>query len=61
MQVSNFIRNLPKAELHVHVEGTFEPELMFEIAARNSFTASFIDERRRGELLDELDAYLAAR
>lgn len=26
---------LPKAELHVHIEGTFEPELIFEIAERN--------------------------
>lgn len=30
-----FLRGLPKAELHVHIEGTLEPELMFEIAARN--------------------------
>lgn len=31
----NFISGLPKAELHLHIEGTFEPELMFEIADRN--------------------------
>ncbi len=30
-----FIREMPKVELHVHVEGTLEPELMFELAARN--------------------------
>ena len=30
-----FIRGMPKAELHVHVEGTLEPELKFEIAERN--------------------------
>jgi adenosine deaminase len=30
-----FISNLPKAELHLHIEGTFEPELMFELAERN--------------------------
>ena len=30
-----FIQNLPKAELHLHIEGTFEPELMFKIAQRN--------------------------
>lgn len=30
-----FIENLPKAELHLHIEGTFEPELLFEIAQRN--------------------------
>jgi adenosine deaminase len=33
--MENFIKNLPKAELHLHIEGTFEPELMFEIAKRN--------------------------
>ena len=31
-----FIASLPKAELHVHIEGTFEPELMFELAGRNN-------------------------
>ena len=33
--IENFIAGLPKAELHLHIEGTFEPELMFEIAGRN--------------------------
>ena len=33
--MENFIKKLPKAELHLHIEGTFEPELMFEIARRN--------------------------
>ena len=31
-----FIDNLPKAELHLHIEGSFEPELMFKIAKRNN-------------------------
>ncbi len=34
-QISSFIAGLPKAELHVHIEGTFEPASMFEIANRN--------------------------
>ncbi|MBL4694456.1 adenosine deaminase [Candidatus Gracilibacteria bacterium] len=33
--IQDFISALPKAELHLHIEGTFEPELMFEIAKRN--------------------------
>src|SRR5215510_8470020 len=30
--VKSFIERLPKAELHLHIEGTLEPELMFELA-----------------------------
>lgn len=41
--MQNFIENLPKAELHLHIEGTFEPELMFEIAQRNEIDLPFED------------------
>lgn len=33
--MQTFIQNLPKVELHLHIEGSFEPELVFEIARRN--------------------------
>lgn len=33
--INQFIQQLPKVELHLHLEGSFEPELMFEIAKRN--------------------------
>ncbi len=33
--ITSFIEGLPKAELHLHIEGTLEPELMFRIAERN--------------------------
>src|SRR5262249_56850136 len=33
--VNSFIEHIPKAELHLHIEGTLEPEMMFELASRN--------------------------
>ncbi|OFJ72717.1 adenosine deaminase [Actinomyces sp. HMSC064C12] len=38
MKLSNFVSGLPKVELHVHVEGTLEPELKFALAKRNGIT-----------------------
>jgi adenosine deaminase len=35
MDRATYVRRLPKAELHVHIEGTLEPEMMFELALRN--------------------------
>jgi len=37
------IINLPKAELHVHIEGTLEPEMMFELARRNDVDLPYAD------------------
>lgn len=54
---------LPKAELHLHIEGSFEPELMFEIAQRNlvSIPYASVEELRKaydfGNLQDFLDIY----
>ena len=39
--MKSFITGLPKAELHLHIEGTFEPELMFELAERNQITLPY--------------------
>ena len=58
-----FIENLPKAELHLHIEGTFEPELMFKIAQRNGIELPYEDvEALRkaydfSQLQDFLDIY----
>lgn len=41
--MQNFIHQLPKAELHLHIEGTLEPELLFEIAERNKIKLPFVD------------------
>jgi adenosine deaminase len=39
--MEEFINGLPKAELHLHIEGTFEPKLMFDIAKRNHISIPF--------------------
>jgi adenosine deaminase len=39
--MSDLIQRLPKTELHLHIEGTLEPELMFELASRNAIDLPF--------------------
>ena len=39
--MKNFIEGLPKVELHLHIEGSLEPELMFELAKRNQVQIPF--------------------
>ena len=34
-RLRRYIEDVPKAELHMHIEGTLEPELMFKLAERN--------------------------
>ncbi len=51
---------LPKAELHLHIEGTLEPDLAFSCAARNGITLPFADveELRRRYVFDDLRSFL---
>jgi adenosine deaminase len=55
-----FIRHVPKAELHVHIEGTLEPELAFELAARNKVRLPYadVDALRRAYVFDDLQSFL---
>lgn len=57
---SEFIQGLPKAELHLHIEGSFEPELMFEIAKRNNIQIPFesIDEVKAAYKFNNLQEFL---
>ncbi len=63
--MSDFITGLPKAELHLHIEGSLEPELMFALAERNRVAIPFksVDDVRAAydfsNLQDFLDIYYA--
>jgi adenosine deaminase len=54
------LRCLPKAELHVHVEGTFEPELIFAIAERNGIDPGYptIEALRNAYQFTNLQSFL---
>jgi adenosine deaminase len=64
--LEEYIRGVPKVELHIHIEGTLEPELMFELAARNNVTiegsVQSHKEKRKNfkDLQDFLDLYYQA-
>ncbi|MCK4101151.1 adenosine deaminase [Acinetobacter radioresistens] len=60
MSHTELIRALPKAELHVHIEGTFEPELMFEIAQRNQIDIPYksVEEVRQAYNFHNLQSFL---
>jgi adenosine deaminase len=55
-----FIRDMPKVELHMHVEGSLEPELMFKLAERNSVPLRFksLDEVRQAYQFTDLQSFL---
>jgi adenosine deaminase len=60
-EISPFIAGMPKAELHVHLEGTLEPELKFQLAARNHMDLPYRSaaEMRAAYSFDDLPSFLA--
>ncbi len=60
MSLLEFINKSPKAELHLHIEGTLEPDLMFELAKRNNIKIPFkdIDDVKKAYNFSNLESFL---
>src|SRR5688500_18735193 len=58
--LKSFIEQMPKVELHLHIEGSLEPELMFALAQRNKIQIPFItvDEVRKPYNFTNLQTFL---
>lgn len=58
--MQDFIDRLPKAELHVHIEGTLEPELMFQLAERNAVALRYstVEQARAAYRFSDLQSFL---
>jgi adenosine deaminase len=59
-ELDRWIRALPKAELHLHIEGSLEPEMMFALAERNQVKLPYrsIDEVRAAYRFQDLQSFL---
>ncbi|MCC3245403.1 adenosine deaminase [Methylocystis sp. WRRC1] len=58
--IAQFINDLPKAELHLHIEGTLEPEMVFKLAERNRIHLPYpsVEAMRRGYNFENLQDFL---
>lgn len=58
--MNSFIHGLPKVELHLHIEGTLEPELLFDLAKRNKIQIPFAspEELRKAYQFSDLQSFL---
>ena len=59
-QIDSFIRGILKAEFHLHIEGTLEPELMFKLAERNDIKIKYssVEEVKKAYEFDSLQDFL---
>ena len=59
-RVQQFVQFMPKAELHIHIEGSLEPELIFELAKRNKLSLPYqsIEELHSAYAFTDLQSFL---
>jgi adenosine deaminase len=59
-RLPELVRRMPKAELHIHIEGSLEPELIFEMSQRNGVAIPYksVDELRRAYAFTNLQSFL---
>ena len=59
-QLQNVLQQMPKAELHIHIEGSLEPELIFELAQRNGVKLAYesVESLRKAYAFDNLQSFL---
>ena len=59
-ELADFIRGIPKAELHIHIEGSLEPELIFALAARNEVALPYasVEALRQAYAFTNLQSFL---
>ncbi|SEQ73744.1 adenosine deaminase [Solimonas aquatica] len=57
---ASFIRGLPKAELHLHIEGSLEPEMLFELAAKHRVALPYtsVEALRDAYAFSDLQSFL---
>jgi len=58
--MQELINNIPKAELHIHIEGSLEPELMFQLAQRNNVDLPYksVEEVKKAYEFSDLQSFL---
>ena len=59
-RLPDLLRSMPKAELHIHIEGSLEPEMIFKLAKRNQISLPYasVEELRRAYAFTNLQSFL---